>query len=299
MNEVETPIFQSTEVKVNLDKKLVSMKDCPNKCIDGWIFNPYGHPKKYLCPYCEEKRRDMIHGGISADDKKPLSELLQIPDSFMNIHYDEEAIFPKFALKNLVPETVTGIKKELKQIIDDASIGEYPKYSILFNLGKKVNELLFIYPYLVRLYMAGVSVTPLITPIDICRLRGYAEQYGVQSENLSLTFYDLLDRDVCIISIDAGTMKNGFDAVKGLMQLRAKNGKPTIIFTNAWGRYVNDMCTEDGVKMLNLAVMYSVEYKDDERSKEVKNEQVQNTNTAQSRNTIGITSADFNKLLGR
>ena len=59
--------------------------------------------------------------------------------------------------------------------------------------------------------------------------------------------------------LDAGAVHGDVLAVKGLMQLRAKNLRPTIIFTNVWNSSVHDLHDNDSGSY-NIAKLCSVEY---------------------------------------
>lgn len=245
----------------NISDNLMSFKDCPNHCVDGKIIDPYKH-KRIPCPYCTEKRQKFAKGDLT-DKKtgKTISELLDLPVSYTGNEFNEELVIPEFARKIMTKESVNDVLGKLRELITDISIGKLPSCSLMFNLGKKANEVNFIYPYLIKGYVSGRSLVPLVTLTDLCQLR-LAFEGSTYSANLekSYNYNDLIKRDICVIVIDAGATYTSLLAVKGLLQLRAQQLKPTIIFTNQWNNYVRDMCSEDNYECYNLATLYSIEY---------------------------------------
>lgn len=294
-------ILDSGKREENVSEDLISFKDCPNKCIDGKIFDPYTH-KKTICSFCEDKRMRFARGDLKdSGTGKTISEMLNLPTSYIGNEYDEDLVIPQFARKELKEDSVSLVLEKMKELMTDMSIGKLPECSIMFNLGKKANEANFVYPYLIKGYVAGRTLVPLVSLPDLCQLRlryeGSPFSIGTYKD---YTYNDLIERDVCVIVIDAGATNVSLLAVKGLVQLRSQKLKPTIIFTNSWNKYVRDLCSEDNYKCFNLATLYSVEYgkTTQDTAEAILDEKV-------SSNTVGtglnsgheMSSADFNKLM--
>lgn len=294
-------ILNSNNKIENLSDNLMSFKDCPNHCVDGKIVDPYSH-KRVLCRYCAEKREKFAKNDTT--DKatgKTISELLNLPVSYTGNEFKEELVLPEFARKTMVKESIDTVLSKLKELMTDISIGNLPSHSVMFNLGKKANEVNFIYPYLIRGYVSGKSLVPLVTLTDLCQLR-LAFEGSTYSVNLdkNYNYNDLINRDICIVVIDAGATYTSLLAVKGLLQLRAQQLKPTIIFTNQWNNYVRDMCSEDNYNCYNLATLYSIEYtnttKDDGVNSTVNQVDNQMSPTTQSRG-FGMSSDTLRNLM--
>lgn len=263
-------ILDSNNKVESISENLMSFDDCPNHCVDGKVVDPYKH-KRIECPYCAEKRRKFAKGDI-ADKKtgKTISELLDLPMSYTGNEFNEELVIPEFARKYMDLDSVSNVLSKLRELITDISIGKLPSCSLMFNLGKKSNEVNFIYPYLIKGYVSGRSLVPLVTLTDLCQLRLKYEG-SVYSSDLdkSYTYKDLIERDICVVVIDAGATYTSLLAVKGLLQLRAHKLKPTIVFTNQWNNYVRDICSEDGYECYNLATLYSIEYKNTSKEQDL------------------------------
>lgn len=280
------------EKSVKLDDLSVSFKDCPNKCVNGYYINPYKR-KKVKCEYCADKRLSLVHNKVAIDgEKNNLAELLNLPKSFTGYGaYNIDSIIPAFASKDMIKESVDVVSDKLKELLDQVTAGRYPSYSIMFNLGKKAFENNFIYSYLVRSYLSGLTTCPYLTDFDICVSRNEAENSYGDSK-----FKDYLEYDVCVIVISSGATYNSLNVVKGFMQLRANKDKSTLIFTNSWGSKLLDLCTEDDVKCKNLAYLYSIEYSKKFEDNERKREEA-NMNTRPNLNTVGLSSKAFDNLM--
>ena len=279
----------------------MSFKDCPNHCVDGKLFDPYTH-KKIVCPYCADKRLNFAKGDLT-DKKtgKTISELLDLPVSYTGNEFSEELVIPEFTRKLMIKESVDNVLCKLRELITDISIGNLPSCSLMFNLGKKANEVNFIYPYLIKGYISGRSLVPLVNLTDLCQLRLAFEgsTYSVNLEK-SYNYNDLIKRDICVVVIDAGATYTSLLAVKGLLQLRAQQLRPTVIFTNQWNNYVRDMCSEDNYECYNLATLYSIEYVNTSRDGSSKDVSLQVENqmspTVQSRG-FGMTSDALRSMM--
>lgn len=278
-----------------LNDNLISFKDCPYGCVDGKIVDPYKH-KRVICPYCAEKRKKFVSDNLKdKNSNKSISELLDLPSTFTGVEFDESIVIPEFARKNISTDSLNNVLGKLRELVTDISIGNLPSCSLLFNLGKKANEINFIYPYLIKGYLSGRSLVPLVTLTDLCQLRLAFEgsSYSLSIEK-NYNYNDLINRDICVVVIDAGATYTSILAVKGLMQLRAQKLKPTIIFTNQWNNYIRDLCSEDDYTCYNLATLYTVEYLDKECTKSSNVDQISPSKYSTG---FGISNESFNNLL--
>lgn len=258
-------ILSSNDMVESISSDFISFKDCPNHCIDGKIFDPFTH-KKVICEYCANKRKEFVKNSlVDKDTNKSLYELLDLPASYTGTEFSTDLVIPKFARKDIEQDSLDVVFNKLEELMTNISIGILSDYSILFNLGKKANEINFIYPYLMKGYIAGRSLVPLINASDLYLLRLNYEGYNSDIKlGKNYKYNDILTRDLCVIVIDAGATYISLNSVKGVMQLRAYNQKSTIIFTNAWGTQVKDLCADNDYNCLNLATLYSVKYKNDD-----------------------------------
>lgn len=228
------------------------MSDCPYNCIDGFIINPYTH-KKETCPHCLEKRRKEVRSGDHTDK-------LKLPPSLTGGNFVPEAVIIQDEWKYLDAESVNAVIDRMKSLISDAALGVAPDESIVFNLGKRAVDANFIAPYMTKAYTGGLTITPLLTGLDILESRQALDLREESSLSDVPRFKDILSKQVCIISLDAGTTKDELLAVKGLLQLRGRNNLPTIIITHVWNIDVRSMCSDIEVKRFDIATLYQVIY---------------------------------------
>lgn len=228
------------------------MSDCPYNCDDGYIINPYTH-RKEVCPHCLAVRRKEVRQGDHMDK-------LKLPPSLTGGNFVPDAVILKDELKILEPESVIEVIDRMKSLISDAALGVAPDESILFNLGRRAVDANFIAPFMTKAYMGGLSITPLLTGLDILQSR-HALDYREEDKLGDIPkFPELLDKQVCVISIDAGTTREEILAVKGLLQLRGRKNLPTIIITHVWNPMVLSMCSEVELKGFDIATLYQVVY---------------------------------------
>lgn len=275
------------------NEDLLSFPDCPNHCVGGKIFDPYTHMER-VCEYCSKKRSTVVRRDLKDKQTgKTIAELLKLPISFAGKEYQADTLVPTFARKDLNEDSLNKVLTELRDLLNKISVGTLPEHSLLFNLGKKVCENNYIYPFLLRAYKAGLTTAPMLSSIELMHMRSQYEE-GYDSE-----FKDYLEKQVCVVVIDAGANYKEIMAVKGLMQLRANRELPTIIFTGYWQKYLFDLIGDDSHESFNLARLISVEYKDEEKNKDEESpNKVSTTPRAnpRSRGTSEISLEDFNKL---
>lgn len=279
-------LFEEKNDRVTFGTSNVSFEDCPNGCVDGYYIDPYTHTRN-RCLYCMSKRRSMVKDSLKLEeDGRDIRSILNLPTSFAGDVFNVDSVLPKFAQKDMKQDTIAPVLNLLTELYNDVSIGEPSDVSVLFNLGKRAFESNFIYPYLLRAYQSGLSVSPFLTNYDVSKLFE-----GSPCTIPDLVLNDVLKADVCVVTILSGALKQSILSVKGLMEFRSHFDRSTIIFTNTWGRHVRDMCTEDGVLSKSLAYLSSIEYDEpvDQPEKEVK--------SAAPNMSLGMTSEQFNRML--
>lgn len=265
---IQQPIFEDNSKKVKLSGSILSFADCPNKCVDGYYIDPYLHKRK-KCMYCEEKRKQLANDTIQLEGADSTKKLLNLPDSFVGYgSFNISSIIPDSQAKLLKEDSVANISSVLSNLLNSASVGVASEDSLLINLGLNAYPCNFIYSYLMRAYISGMTVSPYLTARDVYLMLKYEtdsidEEVLDLGENISVKYKDLLNTDVCVIHITTGANYSHVRAVKGLMQMRAHNNKSTLIFTDAWW-FNNSSSTEKYLK----ATLQSL-YSDDVQSKAV------------------------------
>ena len=257
MSEIRNLLGIKTDTFEPSQLSTTSFIDCPNKCIDGFIMNPYTH-KKEICSFCQDKRKNLIkYSHKNKLDGKTMEETLRLPKSFSGVAYDIDNIIPASAKKEIEKSSFDSVLETLKDLMNLVKNKELPSYSMLFNLGKKAYEGGYIYSLLANAYISGLNVAPYLSAFDIVDLRLQAEK-GYDKSEFGVTFKDLLNKDLVVVVIEAGATSQSILSVKGLMQMRAVRELPTIIFTNSYGGLVLDLCDE--IPTYNLAKLCSIEY---------------------------------------
>lgn len=238
---IQEPIFKEEEKSViEASASMMSFKDCPNKCVDGYYIDPYKH-KKIKCQYCADKRKKIVQGKLQASGDngvEDIRQLLNLPRSFVGLgNYDINTVIPVASQKLLEQDSITLVDNELKSLISSASLGEVSEESLFFNLGSSSILPNFINTYLTRAYMSGLTVCPLISERDVMLAR-LSENPSVElNKNIKINvdFSTMLEKEVCVVFISTGASREGIESVLGLIQLRAQYDRSTIVFTKHWG----------------------------------------------------------------
>lgn len=253
-------IFEQRNSKVEaVGAMVMSFKDCPNGCRDGYYFDPYRQgSKRVLCPYCAEKRKMLAKQDLELKgDKSTIVQALNLPESYTGYgEFNIDSVLPDFAKTWLKPESVTAVTEKLNELVEQISVGVLPDYSILINLGGKAFSSNLVYTLLIRAYLSGLTVSPLLTSYDVCMAR-VQDYRGTENK---LAYAELFKYDVCVVVLDAGSTAADIGAVKGLMQNRAHKDKITIIVAHCWYSAVYDLIGDENYPSKALATLISVEY---------------------------------------
>lgn len=265
---IQSPIFNESEKSVKIGSSILSFEGCPNNCIDGYYIDPYQHKRK-KCLYCEEKRKQLANDKIQLEGTDNTKKLLNLPDSFIGYGtFELSTIIPDNQVKLLKEDSVDEVSSILSDLLNNASVGVVSEDSLLINLGLNAYPCNFIYSYLMRAYISGMTVSPYLTARDVFLMLKYEtdsinDEVLDLGENISIKYKDLLSTDICVIHISTGANYSHVRAVKGLMQMRAHNNKSTLIFTDAW--WFNSSSSTEKYLKYSLQSLYS----DDVQSKAV------------------------------
>lgn len=241
--------------------------DCPYNCKDGKLFNRATR-KMEICPHCRDIREKQMRGEIPCEDGKTVAQKLRIPERFTGLAFDINMVIPsKFQSTKLLPDSVQEVETVMQNIINDATLGDVPTRSYLFNLGECADANAFVYPLLMRAYKAGLSVAPLIYSMDLQKLRHKFEnslQEDVMpsaKDEFGDNYEDYISADICVVVIDAGASMKDVYAVRGIIDNRADKRKATIVITYAYFDRLFSLCTEDDFESLRLATLVQVKYR--------------------------------------
>jgi hypothetical protein len=232
MSEVNEPILENVNAAVKVPDDLVSFDDCPNKCTKGMIFNPYTH-RKSVCPYCAEKRKTLLRQSVSNKSvESSLLDKLNLKPTLFGTSFDFSNVVPDSDRKNISDTSYMQTRDAAEGIMNKASLGELNDYSLFFSFGDKANIMNFIYPLLLRYYLAGSTIAPFLPIKDVSRLRYYASLCD-DTRIKDTSYDDLVSKEVCVLWLDAGCSLKDIDITKGLMEERALNGYATIIVASS------------------------------------------------------------------
>ena len=216
-----------------LKKSDLTSEKCPYNCVNGVIFHPRRHVETQ-CPHCAEMRKSKVYS-ISASqvDDESIEKKLGIQERVCGkADYSFEALFRE-GIDKFEPASVTAVKEELDRLVSNLSLNELPSYSMMFNLGSRVFEENFVNPLLVRGYLAGLNVAPLLTVHKIAELRYKSESQDYSISDARDAYSALLEADLCVVALDEGITRSGIDLVKGFVYARGREHKPSVLLTHS------------------------------------------------------------------
>lgn len=221
-------------------------KEC-NLCIDGMIFNPYKR-EETECKYCSDKRKrlDKLNTENAAEARKALKEDLNLPDSLGAGTYNPDDIFLKVEQnKSLDPSYVYSFTQELVTVEKTIRNGCSLEHSYLFCFNTPhvyLND--YITTLMTGAYSAGISTSPYTRLKDIVAMNSSYMEKGYMSDR----YKKLFEADLLVVSIGACYDKNALEVLKELMEERANNKKPTIIFASNWNPVLYDVSDISSIK---------------------------------------------------
>ena len=242
---------------------LLSFKDCPHKCVNGYYIDPYKH-KRVQCEYCRDKRKEVAQEELTFDDGTTLESRLNLPGIIGGYgKFDFDAVVPKSVQKKLIETSVNDMSKILTQLFGDIGVGVIPDKSYLFYLGSQCFEMNFIAPYIKRAYLAGINVSPFITTHDI-RIMKHEYNNNSKMRYVDFTYEDLLSCDLAVVVIIASADFDDLNCLLGTMQLRGYHNLPTLIITKLtpMGGALNRFIARDVEPSYSLVEYHTFDWKD-------------------------------------
>lgn len=199
--------------------------DCPLHCSNGKLMD-YNIMQLVPCPHCSEKRKELAKEGVvemEDGEIKELHSILGINNKYLNPKFVYEAVVPDGEMVFIEEESIDNQKRILEDIYLGLSVGDLPESSYCIGLGIKGRIDRLAYPFLTKAYLTGLSVARFIS----------CSEYNRLCVNMSPEIGQYYDKDLVMMLIPDGASKVDIASAKGLMQIRALNGKPTI-FVTAW-----------------------------------------------------------------
>lgn len=197
--------------------------DCPHGCNkNGQIFDR-SLSRFVNCPYCEEKRKDLVESGTSQEleNDSSIHKELGFSDEYLTSYYDFDLLIPEMEKPLIDESSLEEVRDALNSLRGSLSSGVLPSRSMCFGLARKgyVDKLAF--PMLALAYEKGICVGKFISS------RVYYSYY-MQDKNLQ-EYYDL---DLLFVLVNSGSSYKELMCIRGLMEARAVAGKATIFVTN-------------------------------------------------------------------
>ena len=259
--------------------------DCPHNCnANGQLFDR-GLKMMVNCPYCEQKRKELVRGGEVVSDKGETTSLhkeLGFSDEYLSSYYNFDDLVSSYERPLLVESSLGIVDSEINALRGILLRGDLPEKSYCFGLGRKGSVDRLAFPLLASAYEKGGHVGKFLAS------RVYYSLY-MQDKDLQ-EYYDL---DLLVVLVNSGSSYRELMCVRGLMESRAVAGKSTIFVTNNDIDEVLLLLGSVDEPSLYLASPYFME-----RTKNVGNHSYASDNlrgTTQSKD-LGISMADLKDI---
>lgn len=200
--------------------------DCPYHCNANGMLLDTNVGRMIKCPHCSKKKQEMLSKGIAEtveDEVLPLSSILGISSSYLTTNFVYDAVVPDGERIFIEEGTVEMQKSEAEELYYGLTVGQLPERSLCFGLGYKGRIDKFAYPMLAKAYSAGLNISKFISCSELTLL----------NIEMSDELKDFYSSDLAMVLINDGCSKADLASAKGLMQIRAQHGKPTV-FVTTW-----------------------------------------------------------------
>lgn len=236
-------------------------KDCPYHCSKGILFHPRTH-QHIRCPHCSQLRQEAVYNVDTQTNKDSIESKLGLHERLVGkTEYSFESLF-RSGTCFMESESLNEVKGYLDSLISELSVGELPKYSMLFNLGARVYEENFVNPILIRAYLSGIDTAPLQTVNSISKMRRSVESQEYSNDELVSAYEKCLEASLCVVVLDEGITKGGINAVSGFVAQRGRLHKPTILLTlSVDSEILFNFATSEGYYDYSVPRLISVKYK--------------------------------------
>lgn len=266
-------------------------KDCPYHCTRGIIFHPRQH-RESVCPHCSQLRKDVVYSSETLTGKETAESVLGLQERVVGkAEYSFDSLFRE-SLEKFESTSLSQVRAELDGLVSSLSLGDLPKHSMLFNLGSRVFEENFTNPILIRAYLAGLKVAPLLSVHTIAQLRRNVESQDYATDDSIEKYNSYLEADLCVIVLDEGITKSGIDLVEGFVYARGRGRKPTVLLTHSSVRDIMyNFATDDSFYDYCVPKLVSIKYK--KRSEE---QELPQSNSDEVSTTRQYSRNDFSAL---
>ena len=202
-----------------------SFDNCPYHCNNGVILDT-SIRKLIPCPHCSEKRKALANEGLAEienGDLVSLPTILGINNQYLKTKFVYDSIIPEGERLFIEEDSLKFQSDVCNDIYLGLTVGELPSRSYCIGLGYKGMVDRFAYPLLAKAYLSGLTVSRFIS----------CSEYNRMCVSMNSDVDQFYNKDLVLMMIPDGASKADISCAKGLMQIRALNGKPTI-FVTTW-----------------------------------------------------------------
>ena len=227
--------------------------NCPYNCNTSQLILDRKRSKLVPCPHCSKLAMDRV-----LEEEGFYKELGLSYDPNILPLVDKSILLGSQELEYLEPGSLDKVADKLKKVADTLRQGVLPDRSLLFSLGIRGRLMNAQYPLLSSAFLGGLKVHPLVSAqdLEIWKLREEIDQLD-----------ELYSSKVVVITIEEGASRAELQVCKGVMQVRASRGLPTIFVTTWSASSVATLVDSDDSAGMFLADPYIIQYSTENKDK--------------------------------
>lgn len=212
----------------------VHFEECPYGCNEKGMLLDVKLKEMVECPYCSKKRKEMV--SESTEESEDVKKLMGFEDEFLSGVFSVDGVIPEAEMERYNQDSVSMLDDFVKDIITRFRVGEPLEESVCLGIGEKGNFMKLAYPLSVEAYKAGYSVSRFIAANELAYI------INTLQDEIDSYYGD----DLVIILLNDGITKSVLSSMKGIMQVRSINDKPTIFITTMEEDKVYPILSESG-----------------------------------------------------
>lgn len=229
-------------------------EECPYHCNDKGLLLDVNLGKLVPCPYCSEKKKELLKQGYVETDedvKESVNDIFGIKSEYLTTKFVYETVIPEGERVFIEEESLKYQEEIANKLYLDLTIGELPKESLCFGISVKGRIDRFTYPMLAKAYTASLKVSKFISCTEL----------SLKIFNMDSDLKEYYNSDLLFILINDGSNFNEISSAKGTMQIRATKGLATI-FVTTWNiEACSGLLGFNGENSMYLAKPVFIKYK--------------------------------------
>lgn len=269
-------------------------EDCPYGCNSKGLLLDVDKGTMIPCPHCSKRKKELLAQGyveVEDDSHLSLGDALGIESEYLSTKFVYDSVVPDGERLFIEEESLKWQSEVAEELYLNLTVGEIPKESLCFGISVKGRIDRFVYPMLAKAYLANVNIGKFIS----------CTEFNLKAFNMDSDIKEYYNCDLLFMLINDGSNLADIASAKGLMQVRATKGKPTIFITTWTIEACSGLLGFSGESSLYMAKPVFVKYKSSKKKQSsyinnllgVENERVTEQTKKDSKNKYTLSMAEL------